>query len=294
LERKRRIVISTTRADSVEAAVDRWDADRRDGALRGRGIEQFLLVTDSSTAEVDRLNAAAQRRRIAAVELGEDAIEVRATTPDGGVRREQLREGDRVAFTRQVYLGPGQRRVENGETGTLRRLDADRREVDVELPDRTVSLRGAAVGSLRLGYARHVYSAQGRTVDRVYAVMGGWQTGREGSYVGVSRARESSTVFTDFSSLEVGSHDRKSALRQLAERIGESREKVSAIGWMEKNRTAHVLPAAPRTRGGNDRRPATSSARSESDWQRHVRDHVLRRVQERRALAHDDARPEIT
>ena len=234
LERRRRIVISLTRADSVQAAVDRWDADRREGATRGRGIEQYLLVTDSSSAEVDRLNAAAQRRRIEAGELGADAVAVAAAHPAGGLRREQLRQGDRVTFTRQVYLGPGRRRVENGETGVLVRIHRDGDAVDVQLADRRVTVRGGSLNALRLGYAQHVYGSQGRTVDRVYAVLGGWQTGRESSYVGVSRARESSTVFSDFSSLDVEGRDRKSALRVLADRIAESRAKVSAIEWMER------------------------------------------------------------
>jgi len=247
LDRRRRIVVSLTRRDSIEAAVEQWDADRREGATRGRGVEQLLLVTDSSSAEVDRLNAAAQSRRIAAGELGEQTAYVSAARPDGGVRREQLREGDRVAVTRQVYLGPAQRRVENGETGTLRRIHPGGRAVDVALADRVVTLRGGEVDALRLGYARHVYSSQGRTVDRVYAVMGGWQTGRESSYVGVSRARESSTVFTDFSSLDANPQDRTSALQQLAERIADSRERVSALGWIEKHRGARALSPSPWT-----------------------------------------------
>jgi hypothetical protein len=69
LELKQRITISLTRAESREAAVDRWDLDRRDGARQGRGIEHFLLLTDASNADVDLLNGAAQQRRIAAGEL---------------------------------------------------------------------------------------------------------------------------------------------------------------------------------------------------------------------------------
>ena len=235
LERKRRIVISRTRADSLQAAVDQWDRDRREGATRGRGIEQFLLVTDSSSAEVDRLNAAAQRRRIDAGELRPESVAVAGNHPTGGIRHEQLHPGDRVAFTRQVYFGPGRRRVENGEAGVLLRIRRGGDAVDVQLPDRKVTVRGDDVNALRLGYAQHVYGSQGRTVDRVYALLGGWQTGRESSYVGVSRAREASTVFSDFSSLDVEGRDRKSALRALADRIADSRQKVSAVTWMERH-----------------------------------------------------------
>jgi len=57
-----------------------------------------------------------------------------------------------------------------------------------------VALPYQDLDALRLGYARHVYSAHGRTVDRVYIATGGWQTSRQSGYVGVSRAREASYV----------------------------------------------------------------------------------------------------
>ncbi len=184
LERRRRIVISLTRGQSRDAAVDQWDRDRRDGAARGRGIEQYLLLTDTSNTDVDLLNAAAQDRRLRAGELGGTAIEVRAPRDDGGVRQERLYAGDSVSFTRQVYFGPWRPRVENGATGVITLIHADGAAVDVQLPDRTVTIRGDDLPALRLGYAQHVYRAQGRTVDRIYGVTGGWQTARETSYVG--------------------------------------------------------------------------------------------------------------
>ncbi len=257
LERRRRITISLNRRESRDAAVDRWDADRREGAARARGIDQYLLLTDTSNADVDLLNAAAQERRLRAGELEGPSVEVAARREDGGVRRERFHAGDRVSFTRQVYFGRWQPRVENGAAGTVTRVDADAAALDIQLPDRVVTVRGEQLPALRLGYAQHVYAAQGRTVDRIYAVTGGWQTARETSYVGVSRARDASFVYTDFSSLDIEVHDRKAALRELVARAAESRAKVSALGWVQHRREAHQ---AQRAANELARRPGGSRA----------------------------------
>jgi hypothetical protein len=71
-----------------------------------------------------------------------------------------------------------------------------------------------------------------------YVVTGGWQTGREATYVAFSRSREATHVYTDYSSLDLGVHDRKAALRELAERPSESQAKVSAIGRIDEARVA--------------------------------------------------------
>jgi conjugative relaxase-like TrwC/TraI family protein len=262
LERKRQIVISPTRAQSREAAIDQWDQDRRAGAARGKGSENYLLVATTSNVDVDLLNAAAQQRRLDAGELGPAWIEVTAQDSAGRERVERFHTGDRVVFSRQVRFGGWRPRVENGATGTIRKLDPEAQVVDVDLADRHVTLRGDQLEALRLGYAQHVYSAQGRTVDRAYVVTGGWQTGREATYVAFSRAREATHVYTDYSSLDLDVHDRKAALRELAQRSSESQAKVSAIGWMEHGREvarqaiqperAHEQQAAPGARAGRD------------------------------------------
>jgi len=51
-------------------------------------------------------------------------------------------------------------------------------------------------------------------------------------------------VYTDYSSLDLEVHDRKAALRKLAERSSESQAKVSAIGWVEHGRDV-VRQAVP-------------------------------------------------
>jgi ATP-dependent exoDNAse (exonuclease V) alpha subunit len=216
LDRKHQIVLSPTRADSREVAVEQWDADRRAGAAQGRGPENYLLLATTSHVDVDILNGAAQRRRLEAGELGSGWIEVTAQSHAGRDRVERFHAGDRVAFSRQVRFGGWRPRVENGATG----------------------LSGDQLGALRLGYAQHVYSAQGRTVDRAYVVTGGWQAGRETTFVALSRAREATHVYSDYSSFNVDLNDRAAALGELASRARETQAKVSAVGRLEHEQTA--------------------------------------------------------
>ncbi|MGI8846839.1 MAG: hypothetical protein ACR2GX_01025 [Candidatus Dormibacteria bacterium] len=49
----------------------------------------------------------------------------------------------------------------------------------------------------------------------------------------ISRARESTVVITDFSSLDVEQGDRNAALRELGDRFGQSRGKVAALALVD-------------------------------------------------------------
>jgi len=271
MEQRRQIVISTRRSESREAAVAQWDEDRRAGAAQGRDIENYLLLATTTNYDVDQLNAMAQQRRREAGELGAESIEVTAQDHAGSDRAERFHVGDRVVTTRQVRFGTHHPRVENGATGEVIGLDLDANTVDVQLADRTVTLYGPQHTALRLNYAQHVYSAQGRTVDRAYIVTGSWQAGRETTYVAASRTREASYVFTDYSSLRMETHDRDQALQELAARASESQAKVSALDVIEKHqsRTEEITTRATATPTGpsrstswghHDRRPCSGSS----------------------------------
>jgi ATP-dependent exoDNAse (exonuclease V) alpha subunit len=237
MDQRRQIVISTRRSESREAAVAQWDEDRRAGAVQGRGIENYLLLATTTNYDVDQLNAMAQQKRREAGELGVESVEVTAQDHAGNDRTERFHVGDRVVTTRQVRLGTHHPRVENGATGEVLALNLDANTIDVQLADRTVTLYGPQQTALRLNYAQHVYSAQGRTVDRAYIVTGSWQAGRETSYVAASRTREASFVFSDYSSLRMETHDRDQALKELAARASESQAKVSALDVIEKHQS---------------------------------------------------------
>ena len=99
----------------------------------------------------------------------------------------------------------------------------------MQLADREVTVEGGDVSALRLGYAQHAYSAQGRTVDEVYVVTGGWQTDRSSTYVAVSRARIASHVISDHSSLGTEPGRTDEALDELSRRWAISRDKAASI-----------------------------------------------------------------
>lgn len=169
-------------SDTRVAAVDRA-AQRYLELTDARPSSAVALLTDASNAEVDALN-----RRVQA--LREQRADIAGSTVEIGDRGHRAHEGDRVIWTRPVAVA-GEPRVENGirgdvvaidePSGALRvRLDGSGRRVDVARED---------AGALRLGYASHVYRAQGATVDRAIVVTGGWETSREAAYVQASRAR---------------------------------------------------------------------------------------------------------
>jgi conjugative relaxase-like TrwC/TraI family protein len=234
MERRNQIIISRRRSESREAAVAKWDEDRLAGAARGRGIENYLLLATTTNYDVDQLNALAQQRLRDAGELGTESIEVTAKDHAGNDRIERFHAGDRVVTTRSVWLGTHHPRVENGAKGTVTALHPEANTVDVELADRTVTLYGPQLTALRLNYAQHAYPALGRTVDSTYIVTGSWQAGRETTYATTARSRESTFIFTDYSSLRLETHDRDKALQELAARASESHAKVSALDVMNE------------------------------------------------------------
>jgi ATP-dependent exoDNAse (exonuclease V) alpha subunit len=168
---------SDTREQALEGAVKQWA-----GLTERDGVCQVALMSDASTAEIDRMNARAQHLRAERGELGETEVEL----PDVAYG---LRERDRVAFIAQ-YHPDGEHRVENGTRGEIVGVDPDDQRVKV-LTDgaREVTVGGEDLESLRLSYAQHLYRQQGATVDRAVVVTGGWQTSQEGAYVQASRAR---------------------------------------------------------------------------------------------------------
>lgn len=76
-----------------------------------------------------------------------------------GTRREVLQAGEPVVLTRQVRRGARASRLENGAPGHVVGYSAQEPWADVRVGEATVRLRGEDVTALRLGYARHVYSA---------------------------------------------------------------------------------------------------------------------------------------
>jgi ATP-dependent exoDNAse (exonuclease V) alpha subunit len=198
--------------------VDDWARARREqpGA-------RVVMLTDASNDELDRLNGAAQERRIAAGELGHR----RARLPD---RPYDLRAGDDVILTGQLRR-PGEERVENGTRGEVLSIDerADRVVMRTDEPQtRDVEFSTREFRDIRLGYAQHVYKAQGLTTDRALVLTGGWQSDRERAYVALSRARERTDVYVSREDLGEDGTD-ADLIERLAERVSLSHAQQASV-----------------------------------------------------------------
>ncbi len=213
-----RLHIHDTRAQAAEAMVADWDQARR-----SLPAAKAVMITDASNAERDQINAMAQERRAGAGELGSDRVELPGK-PYG------LAAGDEVIFSAQFRV-PGQKRIENGITGTVLDADRDRDRITVETHEREpreVVVDTAKFSDLNLGYAVHVYKAQGITAEASGILTGGWQTAKEHAYVALSRAREQTQIYVSREDLGEAGMD-TGAIERLAERIRRSGAQEASI-----------------------------------------------------------------
>jgi conjugative relaxase-like TrwC/TraI family protein len=215
-----RLHIHDTRAEAAQAMVENWDQTRRHAPDR-----QAVMITDASNKERDQMNAMAQERRAQAGELGAHRVEL-PEKPYG------LASGDEIIFTAQ-YRIPGEKRVENGITGTI--LDTSRREGEdrvtiktQEREAREVDVDTSKFSDLSLAYAVHVHKAQGLTAETSGILTGAWQTDKEHAYVAVSRAREQTQIYVAREDLGEQGLD-TGAIERLAERMQQSRAQEASI-----------------------------------------------------------------
>jgi len=213
-----RLHIHDTRREASEAMVAKWDRERIEAAPG-----KTVMITDASNKERDQINAMAQERRAQAGELGSHRVEL----PD---KPYGLRAGDEIIFTAQHHPS-GQERVENGITGTITDTDREQDRVTIktrENPQREVHVNTNEFSDLSLGYAVHVYKAQGLTTERASILIGGWQTDRESAYVSVSRAREQTNIYLSREDLGEQGIDTE-AIERLADRIEHSHAQEASI-----------------------------------------------------------------
>jgi conjugative relaxase-like TrwC/TraI family protein len=221
-----RLHVHDTRAGAAAAMVDGWDRSRR--GETGAAV----MITDASNKERDQINALAQERRVRAGELGSREVPLPGH-PYG------LRAGDEVIFSARLPL-PNQRRVENGITGTVSDTarHADRVTIRThEREPREVEIDTHEFSDINLGYAVHLYKAQGSTVERSQVLVGGWQTDREGAYVALSRARERTDIHVSREDLGEQGLD-VGAIERLGERMRESRAQAASVAREREDREA--------------------------------------------------------
>jgi ATP-dependent exoDNAse (exonuclease V) alpha subunit len=204
-----------TRDEAGEAAVQRWHT-----LTQQHGVREVALIADASNQEIDRLNARAQHLRAQHGELGQHQVQ----HPDVHY---PIHEGDLIAFTSQHRL-PGQPRVENGTRGEITAIHPRGVRIALDGSDRHVNLPAEALGSIRLGYAQHVYRQQGATVQRSVVLTGGWQTSKESAYVQATRARHGTDWFLARDQLGLEGQD-PDRVRRLAEHLRHSRSQIPSL-----------------------------------------------------------------
>lgn len=213
-----RLQIAETREQAAEKMVADWNEQRLENP-EGRTV----MLSDSSNEELDRLNTKAQEYRDLQGELGND----RAELPDGPYK---LATGDQVIFTSPMFQPDGAPRIENGTLGTIKDIqDQNNLTIDTHgANEREVKVDTRVFKDLRLGYAQHVYKAQGLTANKALALIGGWQTDRERAYVALTRAREQTNIYT--SRQDLGTQGiTTEAIERLAEKMQQSNAQQASI-----------------------------------------------------------------
>lgn len=196
------LAVADTREGAISSLMGDW---KKEGITKPE--ENIILAGTNSEALV--LNQEAQRIRYWA----------------GVFKGESLRDGstfffsgDRILFTRNSRLHG----VRNGNLGTIERIEPTTKTIHARLDDgKSVCFSLNDYGHVRLGYAVTTHKSQGMTAKNAYILAGGSMQDRELSYVQVSRAKETTRIYTD--KIEAGDQ-----VQELARRMSVSRQKELA------------------------------------------------------------------
>jgi len=272
-----RVVVESTQRQAEDRALEAAHVDRREG-------HSALVVVQTSNEQLDGLNARAQALRVQDNELGGQAVAL-AGRPYG------LYAGDEIVL-RAASTHPQLGAVRNGTRGLVLDVADDEQTAIVALADGRQAGwdRGQLdAASARLGYVSHTWPAQGQTVDRAH-VIAGEHADANGTYVALTRARESTRLYASAERLDVGDQDggREDRLARLADRLGRSEPEVPSIAValaheqrVERELDEQSVPFPPR-RG--DRRPGSDDdvARRQAPDQRERREQQHARLQDAR------------
>jgi len=226
-----------TRAQAMGGIVEEWDRWRR-----GYQPTESALIVHGPNSDVDLVNELAQRERLYAGELGEQAI--RAVDRDY-----LLRPGDVVAIRNAAYTFPAQpdrprpKRIENGQNAIVESVDPDRDTLTlllrepgaeprlVQLDQQRLRQEHAAdkrTAAVRLNYALHSFPAQGATVHGTATLAGHWSQAKQETYVGDTRAIHRHSVHVAREDLGTDGTD-EDRIGRYAQRISHSRQRHASI-----------------------------------------------------------------
>jgi conjugative relaxase-like TrwC/TraI family protein len=176
----RRLVIGQSRDETLVRAVDDW---YQHITTTGDVAGSLLLARSNET--VRQLNVLARGHLANSGDLSGPTLEVDGREYQGGDRVICLKNDPRLG-------------VLNGDLATAIHVDLKTGALTIQL-DREPEPRPLPAwylddGHIDYGYALTGHRAQGITVDRTFAVIGG-DTGREWAYVAMSRGRESNRAY---------------------------------------------------------------------------------------------------
>ncbi len=218
-----RVVLEETQRPSGRPRTARWTRRTQTG---GRA-RTALVVIQTSNEQLDGLNARAQALRVQDGELGEREVTL-AGRPYG------LRGGDEIIL-RAPTVHPELGALRNGTRGVVVDVSDDEHAI-VRLSDGREATweRGQLdAASPRLSYVSHTFPAQGQTVDRAH-VIAGEHADANGTYVALTRARESTRVYASRERLAEPDHDQplgdqEAQLTVLAAQLGRVEVEVPSI-----------------------------------------------------------------
>ncbi|MDQ2897371.1 MAG: AAA family ATPase, partial [Actinomycetota bacterium] len=217
-----RVLIVDTQRQAEDQALEAAHSDRREG-------KTALVITQTSNEALDGLNARAQALRVQDSELGDQQVALEGR-PYG------LRAGDEIVL-RAASTHPELGAVRNGTRGRVLDVAGDEQSATVALADgRETSWDRSQFdsASARLAYVSHTFPAQGQTVDRCH-VIAGEHADQNGTYVALTRARESTRLYASAERLDAGVEEeaagrgREDRLAGLAERLGRAEPEAPSI-----------------------------------------------------------------
>jgi ATP-dependent exoDNAse (exonuclease V) alpha subunit len=261
-EQHEQLHIAETREQAAKEMVEAWSRDRE-----AHPEDRTVMLSDASNAELDKINLMAQEHRDQANELGADRVPI----PDGPY---SLAGGDQVIFTKAMFV-PSDKRVENGTRGQVVSTNSEENALTVQTEgaqSREVNVNASEFKDIRLGYAQHVYKAQGLTVERSHVLIGGWQTDRERAYVALSRSKEQTDIYT--SREDLGNQGMNAgAIERLGEAMSESNAQQASIATPERQGEPTMEP--DRDQAQNRESEAAQIMRESQEQQDRDRDRDL-------------------
>ncbi|MDQ2759870.1 MAG: relaxase domain-containing protein [Actinomycetota bacterium] len=212
-----RVVLAQDRRRAEDAALEAAHAD-------GLTDKRTIVIAQTSNDHLDELNARAQAIRAENDELGQRSVPVPG-------RPYRLHPGDQIQLRRTLSHsahGP----LRNGQSANVTEVDEDRGGLVLGLNSgRTVALDEGQIAraDLRLAYVQHPFPAQGLTSDTAHVIVIEHATA-EGSYVALTRARESTRLYASGEQLDSESPESgRDQLQALAGQIGRSEPEVPSI-----------------------------------------------------------------